>query len=65
MYDECGTPDQKELQGGHRILKFINEIYIFGESLGVPHNNNKYNYYNWSTSRPWDISDTSQENNRA
>ena len=44
MYDECGTPDQKELQGRHRILKIINEIYIFGESLGVPQNNNKFNY---------------------
>jgi hypothetical protein len=26
MYDECGTADRKELQGGRRILKFINEI---------------------------------------
>jgi hypothetical protein len=65
MYDEYGTPDQKELRGRHTILKFINEIYIFGESIGVPHNNNKFNYYNCSTSRPWDISDTTQENNRA
>jgi hypothetical protein len=65
MYDECGNPDQKELRGRHRILKSINENYIFGENKGVPHNNNKFNYYNWSTSRPWDISDTTQENNSA
>ena len=26
----------ERMRGRHRIMKFINEIYIFGESLGVP-----------------------------
>lgn len=64
MYNECGTDHQKELRRRRRILKFINEIYIFGEGLVAPHNNN-FDCCNRSTSRPWDISDTTPENNHA